>query len=133
MLVLRKKINKSNVKFLCVSGNTSSGFYHRVKFYVNDSLKGESKINYYNRTWETFTYQTACNSALNVAYNDIYNDYIKRYKNELNKNRISQKEKDYIRVEMEKNNSIIQTILKAKKIIKKSNNANEFKKEYFNI
>ena len=132
MLVLRKKINKNNIKFLCVSGDTSSGFYHKVKLYINDSLISDSKINYYNRTWETFTYQTACNSALNVAYNTLFDTFIYNYKMDNDITRLPKNKKTELQKEFNKKD-IIKTILKAKKIVKNSNNANEFKKEYFNI
>lgn len=46
--------------FVCDSRSNRSWFVHEGKLYFWDSLcpVAEAKIQYYNRTWEAFTYQT---------------------------------------------------------------------------
>lgn len=54
-------INGNNYHFTCCAQNTSYGFRH-LCFYQNRLI---SKACYYNRTWESFEYETVLRKAIN--------------------------------------------------------------------
>jgi hypothetical protein len=51
----------------CNSVNTRHGFRHDAKLYVNNELHTKAKACYYNRTWESFEYESVIINLLNKA------------------------------------------------------------------
>ena len=54
--------NVREVEFRCSTTDTRSGFCHRVKCLTHDMTL--TRVSYYNRTWERFTYETALERAI---------------------------------------------------------------------
>jgi hypothetical protein len=48
----------------CQSENTSYGFRHLCTLFKNGQQVGYAKASYYNRTWESFEYQSVLSSAI---------------------------------------------------------------------
>ena len=68
-MIYNREINGVKFTFVCESWNTRNSWGHEVTLYRNDYAKiGLAKIRYYNRTWESYQYQTAIKS---VIYNAI--------------------------------------------------------------
>lgn len=66
-----------NLILWCGSVDTTTGFGHVVYLGHNDSIYFEksnrvAKINYYNRTWEEYDYQTALYKAIKKLLKDDY-------------------------------------------------------------
>ena len=71
--VFRAEVNGKNYTFTCYSQGTSYGFRHiccegfsntTVARYVKDDII--AKATYYNRTWESFKYETVLRKAIEV-------------------------------------------------------------------
>lgn len=69
--VFRAEVNGTNYTFTCYTQDTSYGFRHiccdgfsntDVCRYVRDDII--AKVSYYNRTWETFRYETVLRQAI---------------------------------------------------------------------
>ena len=68
-MIYNKEINGVKFTFVCESWSTRNSWGHEVTLYKNDYYKiGRSKIRYFNRTWESYQYQSAIKS---VIYNTI--------------------------------------------------------------
>lgn len=75
-----KTINYKNHEYLFSfvneSKNTRNGFSHNTHLFLNDHYLESGKINYINRTWESYQYQTSMYQAVKNYLNAI----IERYK-----------------------------------------------------
>lgn len=68
-MIYNKEINGVKFTLVCESWSTRNSWGHKVTLYRNDSvIIGRAKIRYYNRTWESYQYQSAIKS---VIYNAI--------------------------------------------------------------
>lgn len=92
-------INKNNkLKDFYIINNFKSynyGFSHYTTIVYKDYFI-TSKVNYINRTWECYEYQTSCKKALIDLSIAIYNDIVKDYKHLFNIKRLTKKHKKYI-------------------------------------
>lgn len=52
-------VNEKEYLFVNESGSTRNGFYHRSVLLRNGNEIMTNKVNYLNRTWECYRYQTA--------------------------------------------------------------------------
>ena len=60
------KINEFT-EITCNCVNTRYGFRHDAKLFINNELHTKAKACYYNRTWESFEYESVINDLLNKA------------------------------------------------------------------
>lgn len=68
-MIYNKVINGVKFTLVCESWSARNSWGHKVILYKNDSvIVGTTRIRYYNRTWESFQYQSAIK---NVIYNVI--------------------------------------------------------------
>ena len=68
-MIYNKEINGVKFTIVCESWCNRNSWGHIVTLYKNDTVKiGRVKIRYYNRTWESYRYQSAIKS---VIYNTI--------------------------------------------------------------
>ena len=68
-MIYNRDINGVKFTLVCESWCTRYSWGHEVTLYKNDYAKiGRAKIRYYNRTWESYQYQSAIKS---VIYNAI--------------------------------------------------------------
>lgn len=131
MEILKKKINKIEYQFNCRTFDNRYSWGHKVQFIVNNRIVTENKIVYYNRTWESFKYQTAINGAINLYYNDLFNKFIADYKENNNITRLKKEIKEQLQKDFNKQDEI-RSLLKLKKLVKNSNNTNNFKYQFIN-
>lgn len=52
-------VNGENIYFYCSTTDTKNGFCHHVYTVGGGKENEHSRVSYYNRTWESFEYQTA--------------------------------------------------------------------------
>lgn len=68
-MIYNKEINGVKFSLVCESWRTRNTWGHEVFLYKNGIFKvGSIRIRYYNRTWESYEYQSAIK---NVIYNAI--------------------------------------------------------------
>lgn len=64
-MIYNKEINGVKFTLVCESWSTRNSWGHKVTLYRNDSvIIGRAKIRYYNRTWESYKYQSAIKSVI---------------------------------------------------------------------
>ena len=64
-MIYNKEINGVKFTLVCESWSNSASWGHEVTLYKNDYYKiGRAKIRYYNRTWESYQYQSAIKSVI---------------------------------------------------------------------
>ena len=131
MEILSKKINKINYQFNCKTFDNRYNWGHKVQMIVNNRIVTENKIIYYNRTWETFNYQSCMNGAINLYYNDLFNNYLLEYKEENGKKRLTQTEKEELKKAFNKLDNI-KSLLKLKKFVNNARSLYDFKYQYIN-
>ena len=57
-------VSKENSLFICECINNRNGFKHKATYLKNNIEVQTASIQYYNRTWESYTYQTAILAAI---------------------------------------------------------------------
>ncbi len=67
------KVNDKDFTFICAYRSNRSGFVHECELHIGAQVF-DSKCQYYNRTWECYTYQSV---MINALYN--YSDYVKSH------------------------------------------------------
>ena len=64
-MIYNKEINGVTFTFVCESWRTRTSWGHEVTLYKNNSFKvAHVKIRYYNRTWESYIYQSAIKNVI---------------------------------------------------------------------
>ena len=64
-MIYNKEINGVKFTLVCESWCTRYSWGHEVTLYKNDFAKiGRAKIHYYNRTWESYQYQSAIKAVI---------------------------------------------------------------------
>ena len=85
MEVRIKKCKSGNIwKVVNDSWSNSRAWGHETTIIRNSYCYDKHKVRYYNRTWESYTYQTCMSGALASILHDEANAYIERYKRENN-------------------------------------------------
>lgn len=71
-MIFNKEINGVKFTLVCESWSDRNSWGHEVLFYRNDTIKiGRAKIQYYNRTWESYQYQSAIKNVIWQAIEKI--------------------------------------------------------------
>lgn len=81
MSITKKVINGNEYMFVNSSRGNRSGFVHETELYQNDRLISEYKIQYYNRTWESYQYQSVMRGAVNILIGEMQESYKENWKN----------------------------------------------------
>jgi hypothetical protein len=71
-----------DVTVVCNSGKTRNGFKHTCTLYVNGQERESAKINYLNRTWESFDFESTLLRLADSLPDDqkhLLKDYISNY------------------------------------------------------
>ena len=65
------KVNGKEISFRCYTTDTRNGFCHTAHYIGWDYDINDTKVSYYNRTWERFEYETVLKSAINKLPKDV--------------------------------------------------------------
>lgn len=76
-MLKRFEVNGATYIAHCDTVSTRSGFAHVVKLYKNDYPIMNNRVNYLNRTWECYQYQTAIMGCFYELKNQLL-DRLKR-------------------------------------------------------
>lgn len=85
-----------NFKVVCDTYSKSNSWGHTAVVFKDDYELSRSKIRYYNRTWECYTYQSVILDALYDAIKSQQSYLITTYKDKNNVSRITKNKKDEI-------------------------------------
>lgn len=84
-------VNGNEYQFVNRSGNTRYGFYHKSELFKNGMKIGENKVNYLNRTWESYRYQNTMCGLVNSLHSDRYDTLLKNFKERNGYKKMTQK------------------------------------------
>lgn len=80
--------------FQNTSGNTRNGFYHKSTLLKHGYQYAEAKVNYLNRTWESYTFQTSMIRAVEDLIESAKLSIVESYKYNNNLSRVSKAKKE---------------------------------------
>lgn len=80
MSITKKVINNNEYEFVNRSRSNRSGFVHETSLYLNNRLIAENKIQYYNRTWECYQYQSVMKGVLRTLLDEEFEWFKRSYK-----------------------------------------------------
>lgn len=66
MQIFKTTHNGNEYEFICEFGNTRNGFKHECRLFVNDRFETSATCQYYNRTWESYDYQSVMLRAVGI-------------------------------------------------------------------
>ena len=99
-------------RIVCKSGNeynivnetweTSRAWGHKSTLIATWGEVESRKVRYYNRTWESYTYQTCMGGLLDTILEDNLKSYITQYKEKNDITRLTSLQKDMIKAEWQK-------------------------------
>lgn len=59
--------NLTNYKIVCSYKSNRTGFKHTANLFISSYQLAETSTQYYNRTWESYTYQSVILQAIDIA------------------------------------------------------------------
>lgn len=89
-------INGAHYTVVCDSVKTQNGFAHNVQIFRNDIPISKARVNYWNRTWECFQFQTAIYCAIRNWKDSVIADAKDGFKYANNLKRVSENNPKYI-------------------------------------
>lgn len=91
MIITKTTSNGTRFEFVCESWSNSRARGHKVKLYTDANYApiAETKIMYYNRTWEAYQYQTCMQAAVSKARSEREALYLSRYKEATGRKRLT--------------------------------------------
>ena len=89
-------ISNKEVLFVCEAKKTRTGFSHKCELYVDGKYFTDVKVNYYNRTWEAYPFQTAMKNAVYDLLSELYEETEMILKEEEGWKRITKDRRDTI-------------------------------------
>ena len=103
MSITKKSINNNEYEFVNSCRGNRSGFIHETKLYKNGSLIGEHKIQYYNRTWESYQYESVMKGLVNILLCSEFDRFKARWKQQNNVKRLTKQKEDAMYKDLAKN------------------------------
>ena len=65
------KVNGKEIEFRCYTTDTRCGFCHTAHYIGWDYDINDTKVSYYNRTWERFEYESVLKRAIDKLPKDV--------------------------------------------------------------
>lgn len=87
-------VNGHNVKFVCNTWETRYSWGHQADLYIDDEKINTSKCTYYNRTWESYQYQSIMKNCLYEYMQNVKDAFIYAFKSGHNIKRLCGAKKD---------------------------------------
>lgn len=89
-----ENVNVNGYKFINEFGGTRNGFYHKtILLNKNGNEIADYRINYLNRTWESYTFRTVMKNCVYTLIEDKFVDFLKRTKQKYGIKRLSKEKK----------------------------------------
>lgn len=114
-----KKGNK--IELVNESWETSRSWGHKTNVIVNGYDYGTHKVTYYNRTWESYTFQTCMLGAVREIIENNITRYLENYKYTNNITRFKKGQKEELIKEYKENNDLMLDLEQTMKAINERN------------
>lgn len=93
-----ENVNVNGYEFINEFGDTRNGFYHKtILKNKNGNVIAENKINYLNRTWERYTFQTVMMGCISSLIENKFDDFLRLAKEKYGIKRLSKTKKEQAR------------------------------------
>jgi hypothetical protein len=89
-------VNGHSVEFVNTCAGNRSGFYHETSLYIDRGLVITKRNQYYNRTWESYQFQSVMRCALSQLREKAFKDYVEDYKESHNVKRVSAEKREQL-------------------------------------
>ena len=93
MTISKKTVNGNEYEFVNSFRGNRSGFVHETTLFRNGRYEGETKIQYYNRTWECYTYQSVMKRLVHGLIEECEKAFQNAWKAEHNVKRLTEAKK----------------------------------------
>ena len=93
MSIIKHTVNGNEYKFINSVRGNRSGFVHETQLFKNDEFIGENKVQYYNRTWEVYQYQTVMKGAIRILQDAEFETFKNSWKYQHNVKRLTESKK----------------------------------------
>lgn len=103
MREVMKVINGNEYTFINTFRGNRSGFVHESELLKNNWTIGKNKIQYYNRTWESYTYQTVMKGLVRGLMENCMEDFISAWKNDHEIKRLTKQKKEAMMEDFQNN------------------------------
>ncbi len=103
MTIIKKTVNGNEYEFVNSFRGNRSGFVHETTLFRNGRYEGETKIQYYNRTWECYTYQSVMKRLVSGLLEYCEEAYKTAWKDTHGVKRLTEAKKKEMQEEMENN------------------------------
>lgn len=92
-MIIRRVVDDVDYEFVCSSVGNRSGFKHKCDLYVGKYpyIMCSSSVQYYNRTWECWQYQTVCRNTVDKLISERIDKLTCEYKDSNKISRITKK------------------------------------------
>lgn len=92
----KREINGKEYQFSCETYSTYNSWGHRCILFCNGVEVTQQKIRYYNRTWESYQYQSVMRKCADILIGRAKEFAVDWWKRQNEKKRISSKMKQYL-------------------------------------
>lgn len=103
MATMTKTINGNEYTFYNNWRGNRSGFVHETELYKNGRFMGRNKIQYYNRTWESYDFQSVMIGVVRELLDDCRKSFESSWKNARNIKRLTEAKRQEMTAEFEGN------------------------------
>lgn len=98
-----QKINGNEYQFVNNFRGNYSGFIHETTLFRNGKYIGKHNVQYYNRTWEVYTYQTVMKSLVRILMENFMEEFIVNWKDAHNIKRLTKQKKEVMMEDFQNN------------------------------
>lgn len=93
-----KKITVSEIEFTFVNSwrKNRSGFVHETQLFKGSQKIAFNKSQYYNRTWESYEYQSSMRQAVYCALDEQKSFLVDEYKRSTGKKKLTEEQKAHL-------------------------------------
>ena len=96
MEIRKKTINGANYSLVNETWENYNSWGHKTTIFRNSREYLTHKVRYYNRTWESYTYETCMLGAVQSIIDEEMEFYIQNYKNNNNINKFKKGQKEEV-------------------------------------
>ena len=99
-------INGNEYMFVNVFRENRSGFVHETELLKNNWIYGRNKIQYYNRTWEVYTYQSVMMGCVRQLMEEFIEEFTANWKNKHGIKRLTEAKRKAMMEEFKNNTPV---------------------------
>lgn len=96
MMTINRQIEGRNFTFFCESWSNSRAWGHRAVLMQGGRELQDQKCRYYNRTWESWQYQSICEAVVYSEIQRLKDEALDRFRRQTGRQRIRKEEKAVI-------------------------------------